>query len=160
MNDAVKLKLSRKNLHLSQAAMGEMFGTTPMQIYRMESEKAKIPQNIQDWLDKQDVKTTTKFEIGQRVKELRESLGMNRNQFAKFVGCSGSSISRIESGMNMIERTLAMKIAEKCCVGVDWLLTGDEEKKLWPVDNRLIDWLWQHEDERKKLWEKVNGDGA
>ena len=160
MNDAVKLKLSRKNLHLSQAAMGEMFGTTPMQIYRMESEKAKIPQNIQDWLDKQDVKITTKFEIGQRVKELRESLGMNRNQFAKFIGCSGSSISRIESGMNMIERTLAMKIAEKCCVGVDWLLTGDEEKKLWPVDNRLIDWLWKHEDERKKLWEKVNGDGA
>ena len=160
MNDAVKLKLSRKNLHLSQAAMGEMFGTTPMQIYRMESEKAKIPQNIQDWLDKQDVKITPKFEIGQRVKELRESLGMNRNQFAKFIGCSGSSISRIESGMNMIERTLAMKIAEKCCVGVDWLLTGDEEKKLWPVDNRLIDWLWKHEDERKKLWEKVNGDGT
>jgi len=119
--------------------MGEMFGTTPMQIYRMESGKAKILQSIQDWLDKQDVKTTTKFEIGQRVKELREALGMNRNQFAEFVGCSGSTISRIESGESMVERAPAMKIAEKCCVGVDWLLTGDEEKK---------------------LWEKVNGDGA
>ena len=157
MNYARKLKLCRKNLHLTQAGLAEMFGTTPMQIYRMESEKAKIPQNIQDWLDKQEVKITTQVEVGHRTKELREALGMNRNQFAEFVGCSGSTISRIEDGRNMIEKSLAMKIAEKCRIGVDWLLTGDEEKKKWPVDRPLIEFLWSRPDLREKLWDEMDG---
>ena len=152
MDYARKLRLCRKQLGLSQAAFGEMFGTTPMQVYRMESEKAKIPQNILDWIDEQKLADNPKEEVGHRIAELRKSMNMNRNRFAEYVGCSGSSISRIESGQNMIERTLAIKIADGCHVGVDWLLTGDEGKKDWPVNKTLTDFLWANADIREMLY--------
>ena len=160
MNDARKLKLCRKQNRLTQGALAEMFGISTNAICRMEQEKTEIPANIKAWMDKQVLVDPPQGDVGQRISELRKELKMTRNQFAEYVGCTGPTISRLENGKNQIERPLAIKIAEKCNVGVDWLLTGDEDKKMWPVDSRLITWLWEHEDEREKLWEKVIGDGA
>lgn len=48
------------------------------------------------------------------------------------------------------------KIAEALEIGFEWLIEGDERKKMYPADQKMIDWLWQHEDIRKMLWEKMN----
>lgn len=38
---------------------------------------------------------------------------------------------------------------------VDWLLNGDEGKKLYPADKKLIDWLWEHPEIREELWKQM-----
>ena len=40
-------------------------------------------------------------------------------------------------------------------MGVDWLLNGDEGKKLYPADKKLIDWLWEHPEIREELWKRM-----
>ena len=53
-----------------------------------------------------------------------------------------------------MERT-AEKLASALEVGVDWYLTGDEEKKYNPVDGKLTDLLWQHPEVREELWKRM-----
>lgn len=53
-----------------------------------------------------------------------------------------------------MERT-AEKLASAVEVGVDWYLTGDEEKKCNPVDGKLTDLLWQHPEVREELWKRM-----
>ena len=36
-----------------------------------------------------------------------------------------------------------------------WLLTGDEDKKDFPADKALINWLWQHPEVREELWNRM-----
>lgn len=51
--------------------------------------------------------------------------------------------------------TVGERLAEALEVGVDWLLTGDEEKKQRPVDKKLVDWLWEHPGVREELWKQM-----
>ena len=61
----------------------------------------------------------------------------------------------LESGKYQLKRKAAEKLGVALEVGVDWLLTGDEEKKQYPADKMLIDWLWQHPEIREELWERM-----
>ena len=40
-------------------------------------------------------------------------------------------------------------------VGVDWLLTGDEDRKDFPADKAMVNWLWQHPEVREELWKQM-----
>ena len=64
-------------------------------------------------------------------------------------------ISLLESGKYQVKRKAAEKLAAALEVGVDWLLTGDEEKKDFPADKAMVDWLWQHPEVREELWERM-----
>ena len=33
--------------------------------------------------------------------------------------------------------------------------TGDEEKRQYPADKKLIEWLWEHPEVREELWKKM-----
>lgn len=46
-------------------------------------------------------------------------------------------------------------LAEALDVGVDWLVSGDERKKRYPADKKMIDWLWVHSEVREDLWKKM-----
>ena len=70
----------------------------------------------------------------------------------------GTFISQVESRENKIGFASAERIAGAVKVGVDWLLYGNEEKKHYPVNDRLVAWLWHHEDLRKILWEKIENE--
>ena len=156
MENARRLKLCRRKLGLTQGALAEQFGISTNAICRMENEKTRIPDAILSWLDEQDLEELPQGDVGQRISELRKNVRMSRNQFAEYVGCTGPTISRLENGKNAIERPLAIRIAEKCHVGVDWLLAGDEDKKEWPVDRTLTDFLWSHPDVRKMLYRMID----
>lgn len=54
----------------------------------------------------------------------------------------------------MTERTAA-KLGKVLEVGVDWLLTGNEERKKYPVDGKMTEWLWQHPEVREELWKRM-----
>lgn len=50
----------------------------------------------------------------------------------------------LESGKYQLRRKAGEKLAAVLEVGVDWLLTGDEDRKDFPADKAMVNWLWQH----------------
>lgn len=166
MSTAEKIIILRKYLNLSQAALGSRIGFTPTYISSMERGKVEVPDEviekilkefgIQEFdfekykINAEDSKPLEKFAL--RLKNLRKSMGMTQSQFADFVGCDRSSISKLESKPFKLTNLLAEQIAEKCHVGVDWLLFGDENKKEFPVDRRMEAFLWKHKELREKIY--------
>ena len=55
------------------------------------------------------------------------------------------TISQVESGAKLTEKQ-GTKISETLEVGFDWLMTGNEKKKMYPADRKMMDWLWEKED--------------
>ena len=68
---------------------------------------------------------------------------------------SQPQISLLESCKYQLKRKDGEKLAEALDVGVDQLLYGDERKRLYPADKKLIDWLWDHPEIREELWKKM-----
>ena len=56
---------------------------------------------------------------------------------------------------NKLTEDKARKIADALEVGVDWILYGDQEKKYFPVNEKMIEWLKTHPEERERIWEKM-----
>ena len=94
-------------------------------------------------------------EAGQRLRIARQEKGLSMWELSRRAGISQPQISLLESGKYQLKRKAAEKLAAALEVGVDWLLTGDEEKKQYPADKMLIDWLWQHPEIREELWERM-----
>ena len=91
---------------------------------------------------------------GQRIKSARLEKDLTLYDLADMVGVNESTLSRLERSESVSEK-IAAQVADALEVGVDWILYGDEEKKNYPADSRLIDWLWNHEDVRKNLWSRM-----
>ena len=92
---------------------------------------------------------------GQRLKTARVDKGLSMWELSRRAGISQPQISMLESGKYQLRRKAAEKLAAALEVGVDWLLTGDEEKKAFPADKAMVDWLWQHPEVREELWERM-----
>lgn len=63
----------------------------------------------------------------ERLKQLRQVLGLKQNEFGKKIGLTTSSISNIENGIRNVtdKHILILQIAFN--VNKEWLLTGDGE---------------------------------
>ena len=46
-------------------------------------------------------------------------------------------------------------IGEVFHVGVEWLLHGDEEKKYFPLNEQMAQWLWNHPEIREQIWKMM-----
>ena len=92
---------------------------------------------------------------GQRLSIARQEKGLSMWELSRRAGISQPQISMLESGKYQVKRKAAEKLAAALEVGVDWLLTGDEEKKAFPADKAMVDWLWQHPEVREELWERM-----
>ena len=62
--------------------------------------------------------------IGQRLKELRNSLGYTQRELAVLLKIKQHNLTRWETGSVRIPQKVLFMIAIKCC-SVDWLLTGE-----------------------------------
>lgn len=65
-----------------------------------------------------------KEEIGKRITEIRKSLNMNKEQFAKLIGFSGQFLGTVESGVNGLALDRVIAICEKTNTSADYLLFG------------------------------------
>lgn len=72
-------------------------------------------------------------EIGNRVKELRLSLGLTQEEFGKQLGLKKSGISNIENGTRNLSIRNVKLISKTFNVSETWLTTGlnDEAFKEW-----------------------------
>jgi transcriptional regulator with XRE-family HTH domain len=101
------------------------------------------------------VKNNIGVGIGERLRSAREEKGWSQNELAKRSGVSQPVISQVESGTKLTEKQ-GRKIAETLEIGYDWLMTGNEKKKMYPADQKMMDWLWEKEDVRREIWERMN----
>ena len=168
-----KIRELRAYLGLSLKAFGESLGYTGMHISRFEknvfSPDERVIQKICDvfhvdpsyFTGEMPVEQAVqKVEVdtagaGQRLKTARVEKRLSMWELSRRAGISQPQISMLESGKYQVRRKAAEKLAAALEVGVDWLLTGDEEKKAFPADKAMVDWLWQHPEVREELWERM-----
>lgn len=174
----MKLQAIRNHFHLSKEEFGVKIGLSIYYISALERgsypiqdstvEKAcKVfdidPAYLNDDVNAEDLnryirveKKTDGLQPGERLKLIREERKLSQKELCKLSGTSQSVISRIEKDDIPLTRKQAEKMAEALCVGADYLLYGDVDKKDAPVNQTMIDWLWEHKEERERIWEEIN----
>lgn len=65
--------------------------------------------------------------MNERLKELRNYLGLSQEAFGESVGVTKAAISRIESGINSLSDRMILSIVTQHNVNEDWLRTGSGE---------------------------------
>lgn len=65
------------------------------------------------------------IEIGNRIREIRNSLGLNQRDFAKILETSSGYISGIESGKNMAGGDFLLRLHNKFNINLHYVLTGN-----------------------------------
>ena len=65
--------------------------------------------------------------IGQRLKELRKSLGKKQTEMGRLLGIAQTYYSRYERDLVSPKATTIAKLKEETGVSTDWLLTGEGE---------------------------------
>ena len=171
----------RNKLGLSRVAFAKDLGSSATQMKRMEigtvipddefiqkicSTYHVNPSFFTGEVDIEDAVTVVspeekKKQVGKRLKKMRIEKGLTLKELSALVGLSYSQLSLIENGEYMLNEKRAADIGEVFHVGVEWLLYGDEEKKYFPLNEQMAQWLWNHPEIREQIWkmmgeEKVN----
>ena len=116
-------------------------------------------------------------DIGQRIKQLREKLGLSQREFAEKIGKSRIGVAQWEAGKRTPDESTLKLIAKEFGVSEEWLKTGEGEvfvKKppefVEGLDDFLKDFLtsylelseeekqyYYHEIKAKALKKKIEG---
>ena len=76
---------------------------------------------------------------GNRIRLLRESMGMNQEEFGEFLDCSDESISKIERGIHMMKIWRMIRLCQACGVSMDYLVRGIETGNTEDVPTYVIE---------------------
>ena len=81
---------------------------------------------------------------GERVKEVRKTLGLTLEKFGEKIGIQKSAVSKIEKGENSLTDSNIKAICREFAVDYRWLTTGqgemfvDDEKELLDMIKRIL----------------------
>lgn len=89
---------------------------------------------------------------GERVKEVRKSLGLTLEKFGARLGVTKQTVSRIENGVNNVTEQMAKAICREFNVDYAWLTTGEGEMFVDSDEDFLarIDAIMLGEDDARK----------
>ena len=87
---------------------------------------------------------------GHRLMTVRKDIGMNQRAFSRYIDTTQNYISLLEKGKRDLSYKFANKIAVKCGISADWLLTGKGEKKPVNKDNEVIEHLKRENEQLKR----------
>ena len=97
-------------------------------------------------------------EISARIRSERKEKGWSQTELAKRAGLTTNTIYRIETGQINLATQTATNIASALDVGIDWLMRGNKDRKNYPADQKMIDWLWEHPDVREMIWNMMKNE--
>jgi len=63
--------------------------------------------------------------LGERLKAVREKLGMTQKEFAKFLNVGIATVQRYEREERIPSGEFLKLLLDKCNVNINWLLTGE-----------------------------------
>lgn len=73
------------------------------------------------------------MDVGNRLKKVREALGLSQNELANEISSSQGVISGIENGYKKLSRSLIEKLSENFLdVNITWLISGNGNMLLYP----------------------------
>ena len=89
---------------------------------------------------------------GERVKEVRKSLGLTLEKFGEKIGLKKNSVSQIENGKNSLTEQVVKAICREFSVDYMWLTTGEGEMFVETDDDffERIDRIMAGENETRK----------
>lgn len=89
---------------------------------------------------------------GERIKDVRNSLGLTLEKFGKKLGVTKTAISRIEKGERSLTEQMTKSICREFSVDYMWLTTGEGEMFVDSDDDFIerIDRIMAGEDEARK----------
>ena len=126
--------------------------------YRIEegyfSGSISLADAVKDIPTKADIDSERSY----RLKKLRMERGLTQRRMADITGVDFRTISKIETGVQSLDNAQAKMIADGLNIGVDWLLYGREDRKKYPVNERLVEWLCSKREIRKMLWDACNAE--
>ena len=70
-----------------------------------------------------------------RIKQLRDSLGISQEEFGKRIGVTGAAVSGYESGRRSVLENIAKSICREFDVDYYWLTEGVGEMKLYTANS-------------------------
>lgn len=126
--------------------------------YRIAEEYFSSDKPISFYIEKPKTQKERKIEAGLRLKEARNNKGISQTNLANMIGVTEKLISAIEVGRVRLIDSKAEAIAEALDVNKDWLLYGEEYRKIYPINEQMIKWLNEHEEIRKDLWIKLEAE--
>lgn len=89
---------------------------------------------------------------GERIKEIRKTLGLTLEKFGDKVGVTKQTVSRIENGINNLTEQMTKSICREFNVDYIWLTTGEGEMFVESDDDFMerIDRIMVSENEVRK----------
>ena len=91
--------------------------------------------------------TTTiipQWTLGDRLTKARSLTGLNREEFARSLGISLSTVKRSELDLHPVKRAIILGWAVACGVDPDWLEHGDEGEGGEPPISPPVTLWYQH----------------
>lgn len=166
---AERIQTLRKYLGLSKSAFASQLGMSSTHVTRLENGTTKASDQLirqicrtfqvdskfftQDEMNPEEaVHQKPSSEVPLRLKKARLEKGLSQQQLADLSGVNQPVISNVEAGGTLTLKQ-AQKLAAALEIGSEWLLYGNEEKKDYPADELMINWLWKNKDKRKIVWE-------
>lgn len=74
-----------------------------------------------------------------RLKEIRLKKGLSQDEFSKKLGISRSHVASLESGRKKLTERLLNDISREYNVNKQWLISGDGEMFIDPLDDIQLD---------------------
>ena len=166
-----RIRTLRNHFALSQEQFGEKINKTTSFVSTVETGRCGLSQSTfdtvcrvfgvnEEWLrtgtGEMLIKPTPaidKEQIGGRVKEVRERLGLSQRNFADLIGFHKNQVGNVELGKSIPSEEFLISIAKKFNISISWLKTGEGEMKITgdPVDARLIEWLRKNPEIAREL---------
>lgn len=89
---------------------------------------------------------------GERIKEVRKSLGLTLEKFGEKVGVTKQTVSRIENGVNNLTEQMTKAICREYGVDYIWLTTGEGEMFIETDDDFMekIDRIMVNENDARR----------
>lgn len=177
-NYAFYITKLRHKLGVSQIAFSKAAGISNSQMRRIEAGTAVLEEQIiknicetyhvdpryfegtvdlDEAVVVEDVEKK-RTEIGTRLRQLRQDRKKTLKELSSIIGLSESQLCMIEKGDHNLTKKRAVEIAKALGVGAEWLLTGDERNKEYPVDEDMIEWLKDHPEKRVVIKEWMKSD--
>ena len=138
-----RVKLVRKNFHLTPEAFGEHIGMKKNSISQIETGKSALSEQVlkficrefgvsEDWLR---TGNGTMFNINIRLKKLRKEFCLTQQEFADRIDISRGNIASYEVGKNAPSNAVISLICREFNVNKNWLQTGNGD--MFSVNTRL-----------------------